>query len=134
MRFEERETAKKRFNAAKQPLGKKIWDVNADNIVISKLVQTRNNFKCLIGYSDNSIRALVLIMPKMSGHVKTFKNKEGDKDKNNKAMSFCIDDENIFEKYKAIWTKIEDLKKYWIKCFTSLWWWINKNQNKNLWR
>ena len=112
MRFEERKTAKKRFNAAKQPLGKNIWDVNADNIIISKLAQTRNNFKYLIGYSDNSIRALVLIMPKMSGHVKTFKDKEGDKDKNNKAMSFCIDDENIFEKYKTIWTKIEDLKKY----------------------
>ena len=25
-------------------------------------------------------------------------------------MSFCIDDEKLFEKYKAIWTKIEDLK------------------------
>ena len=25
-------------------------------------------------------------------------------------MSFCIDDEKLLEKYKAIWTKIEDLK------------------------
>ena len=26
-------------------------------------------------------------------------------------MSFCIDDEKLLEKYKAIWTKTEDLKK-----------------------
>ena len=26
-------------------------------------------------------------------------------------MSFCIDDEKLIEKYKTIWTKIEDLKR-----------------------
>ena len=26
-------------------------------------------------------------------------------------MSLCIDDEKLLEKYKTIWTKIEDLKK-----------------------
>ena len=31
-------------------------------------------------------------MHKMKGYVKTFKFKDGDKDKNNKLMSFCIDD------------------------------------------
>ena len=46
----------------------------------------------------------------MSGYVKTFKIKEKDKDKNNKLMSFRKDDEKILEKYKAIWTKIEDLE------------------------
>ena len=49
-------------------------------------------------------------MPKMSGYVKTFNVKDTDKDKNSKLISFHIDDENILEKYKAIWTKIEDLK------------------------
>ena len=43
-----------------------------------------------------------LIMPKMSGYVKTFKVKEGDKDKNNKLMSFRIDYEKLLEKCKAI--------------------------------
>ena len=42
----------------------------------------------------------------MSGYAKTFKIKEGNK----KLMSFCIDDEKLLEKYRAIWTKIEDLK------------------------
>ena len=50
-------------------------------------------------------------MPKMIGYVKTFKVKEGDKGKSNKLMSFHIDVEKLLEKYKAIWTKIEYLKK-----------------------
>ena len=46
----------------------------------------------------------------MIGYVKTFKVKDGNKDENNKLMSFRIDDEKLLEKYKAIWTRIEDLK------------------------
>ena len=46
----------------------------------------------------------------MSGYVKTFKVKEGDKDKSNKLMSFSSDDGKLLEQYKAIWTKIEDFK------------------------
>ena len=46
----------------------------------------------------------------MSGYVKKFKVKDGDKDKNNKLMSFNINDEKLLEKYKAFWTKIKDLK------------------------
>ena len=60
----------------------------------------------MIEYLDKAIRPLVLIMPKMSGYVKTFKVE----DKINKLMSFRRDDEKLLEKYKAIWTKIEDLK------------------------
>ena len=40
----------------------------------------------------------------MSGYVKTFKVK----DKNNKLMSFRINNEKELEKNKVIWTKIED--------------------------
>ena len=46
----------------------------------------------------------------MSGYVETFKIKDGCKDKNNKLMFLHIDDEKLFEKYKAIWTKLEELK------------------------
>ena len=46
----------------------------------------------------------------MSGYVKTFNVKEGDKDKSDKLMSFRIDDGKLLEKHKATWTKIEDLK------------------------
>ena len=64
----------------------------------------------MIGYLDKVIRTLVLTMPKMSGYVKTFKVKDGNKDKNNKLISFYLDYEKQLEKYKAIWTKIEDLE------------------------
>ena len=53
-------------------------------------------------------KLLVLIIPKMSGYVKTFKVKDGDKDKSNKLMSFRIDYEKLLDKCKAIWIKIED--------------------------
>ena len=49
-----------------------------------------------MGYFDEVIIPLVLILPKMSGYVKTFK------EKNNKSMSLRIDDENLLEKYEAI--------------------------------
>ena len=89
----------------------KIGNYNVDNIVYSKLVKTKTNSKYLIGVKlDKVIRPLVLIMPKISGYVKTFKVKERDKDKNNKLMSFCINDQKLFEKYKSIWTEIKNLR------------------------
>ena len=84
-----------------------MWNVNVDNIVISKLVKTKTNFKYLIGYLDKDGRPLVLTMPKINGYVKSFKVE----DKNNQFMSFCIDDEILLKKYEAIWSMIEDLKK-----------------------
>ena len=93
------------FYAAKKPV--KIWDVNVDNIIIWKLLETKRNSKYLIGIKfDKVIRPIVLVMPKMIVYVKTFKVKEGD----NKLMSLWINDEKLSEKYKAISTKIEDLK------------------------
>ena len=89
----------------------KIWDVNIDNIVISTLIKTKTSSTYLIGYLDKVIRSVVLVMPKKSGYVRTFKVKDGDKNKNNKLTSFRIDDEMLLEKYKTVWTKIEDLKK-----------------------
>ena len=97
VRFGDREIAKEKFMLQKclqRPA------------VTPKLVKAKTNSKHLIGYSDNTIRPLVLIMPKMSGYVKTLKIE----DKCSKLMSFRIDDEKLLEKYKAIWTKFEDLK------------------------
>ena len=47
----------------------------------------------MIGYLDKTTRPLVLIMPKMSGYVKTFEVEE----ENNRLMSFRIDDRKLFE-------------------------------------
>ena len=91
---------------AKEKFAIKICNVNVDNIVISKLVKTKTNSKYLIVYLDKDIRPLVLIIPRMSGYVKTF----NIEDKINKSMSFRVNGEKLLEKYKAILTKIEDLK------------------------
>ena len=70
----------------------------------------------MIGYLDDVIRPLGLILAKMSGYTKTFK------DMNNRLKSFHIDVDKLFEMYKTNWTKIEDLQKYWVEFFASLWW------------
>ena len=44
----------------------------------------------------------------MSGYINIFKVE----DKNNRLMSFHINDQKVLQKYKAIWNKIEDLKIY----------------------
>ena len=69
-----------------------------------------NNSKYLIGYLDEVIRSLVLILPKMSAYVRTFKDKSEDKNKNDKLMSLRTDDDKLLEKHKTILTKIKDLK------------------------
>ena len=50
VRFGKKEIAKEKSHAAKKPVV--IWDVNVDDIVISKLVKTETNSKYLIGYLD----------------------------------------------------------------------------------
>lgn len=52
------------------------------------------------------------MLSKMSGYVKNVMNKDRDKDKNkkNKLMFFCIDDDTLLEECKVIWTKIKDLQ------------------------
>ena len=94
LRFGETKVIKEKFYAPKNLI--KICDANVDNTVISKLAKIKTNSKYLIGYLDKVIRPLVLIMPKMSGYVQTFKVKEED----NKLIS--IDDVNLFELFLLI--------------------------------
>ena len=84
MRFGETKLAKKEFHRAKKAI--KIWDVIVDNIVTSKLLETKTNSKYFTGYLDEVIKILVLILHKMSQYVKNFKVKGGNKDKNYKLM------------------------------------------------
>ena len=60
-------------------------------------LQQKLILKYLIKHLDKFIRALVLMLLKMSEYVKTLKVKDRDKDKNNKLISFGIDDENLLE-------------------------------------
>ena len=75
-----------------------IQDVNIDNIVISKLIETKVNSK---------IKYQCLILPKLSGYVKILKIK----DKNDTLMFFRIKNEKLLQKYKTnIWKKNVNLK------------------------
>ena len=51
--FVETKVMKEKFYVAKKPM--KIWDVNVDNIVISRLVKTKTSSKYSIGYLDKAI-------------------------------------------------------------------------------
>ena len=101
MRFGEKKVTKEKFNATEKPI--KILNVNVGGIVISKLIETKANSKYLIGYFNKAIKSLALIMPKVSGCLKTFKRyktfkvKDEDKDINKKLMSFHINDEKLLE-------------------------------------
>ena len=108
LRFSKTKVEKERIYGAEKSINN--WDVNVDNLVISKLAKTKINSKYLFGYLDKVIRSLVLVLPRMIGYVKLFKVKDEDTHETNKLMSFRIDDENLLEKYKTIWSKIEDLK------------------------
>ena len=83
---------------------------NIDKTVILKLVESKTNPKYLIGYLEKVIKPIVLMLPRVSGYVDTFKVKDKEKDKNNKLLSLRINEEKLLEKYKTIWTKIKDLK------------------------
>ena len=74
LRFGETKVVKEKFYAAEKPIN--IWDAYIGNIVISKLIETKTNSNYLIGYLDKVIRPLVLILPKISGYVKTLKIKD----------------------------------------------------------
>ena len=78
-------------------------NVDVNDIVISKIVETKSNSEYLIGYLDEVIRPLLLTLPKMSRYTKTFsKVKDRDKDKNNKLISFRINDKKLLKKHKHI--------------------------------
>ena len=60
-----------------------------------------------MGYSDKALRLLILIMPTISGYVKTFKGKDGNKDKNNILMSFRPDDEKLLVNIKLLGLRLK---------------------------
>ena len=64
----------------------------------------------MVGYLGKVLRALVLVLLKISEYVKTFTVKEGNKDKNNKLMSFHIDGEKLLEKFKTITPRLKNWK------------------------
>ena len=53
LKFRGTKVVKEKFYGDKKPI--KIWDVYVDNIVISKLIERKNNSKYLIGHLGEGI-------------------------------------------------------------------------------
>ena len=81
-----------------------IQQIDTNKILISEPEPygKKNAIKYIIGYNDNIIRPLRILLPKMIGYIKYF---EDDK----KTMSSVVDDAELFIKYTEIWDKIRDL-------------------------
>ena len=94
LRFSKTKVAKEKFYGAKKK--KKILRCWCWSYSYLKMNWNKNNSKHLIGYLDDVIKSLVLILTKMSGDVKTFKKK------NNKLTSLCIDDDKLLKRCKTI--------------------------------
>ena len=63
VKFRKTGIEKENVYAAKKTIN--IWDINVNNIVVSKLIKTKTNSKYLIGYLDKGTGPLVLIMRKI---------------------------------------------------------------------
>ena len=99
--FGDIEVCKKQFYKSKN--GTKLSEVDVGKIIVSNKVKRNNEtVKYFIGYIDESIVPLCLLLPQMSGWVKYFEN-------GGKNMSFKIDEDWIYLKYNEIWNKIKEL-------------------------
>ena len=80
-RFGKTKVEKTEFNIAKK---KQQQQQKCGMLMLIKLIEMKCSFKYMIDYLDDVIRPLVLVLPKLKGHVKSFKAE------NNVLMSFCI--------------------------------------------
>ena len=74
LRFSESKVAKEKLYGAKKTAN--IWDVNVDNVVVSKLIKTKTNpyvFDCILKMMLLLLKPVALMLLKLSGYVKTFK-------------------------------------------------------------
>ena len=72
-------------------------------IVVSNKVKNNNEIsKYFIGYLNDIVVPLCVILPQMDGYIKYFEN-------GGKNMSFKIEDDEVYIKYNQIWNKIKEL-------------------------
>ena len=76
LKFNNNRVSKKEFHKSKQPVDLDLVTVN--QIVVSDKFRHRDkSFKYFIGYQDDeTVKPLCIILPRMSGYIKYFKNGE----------------------------------------------------------
>ena len=99
--FGDKKINKKDFYSNKKQSN--IEDIDINKTLISKPeIYEKNMRKYIIGYNDNTISPLQLFLPKMTGYLNIFENR-------NRKMSFFTNNNEFLERYTAIWEKISDL-------------------------
>ena len=91
---------KKTFHKLKEPID--LLSIDVDPIVVSEKFKHNNEgFKYFIGYGNELVRPLCIILLQMSGYIKYFEN-------GSKNMSFLIKDDEVWDKYNEIWDAIKN--------------------------
>ena len=99
--FGDIEVSKKEIYENKKGINLK--DIIVDKIVISNKVKGNNEtVKYYVGYLDESLSPLCLILRQMSGWIKYCEN-------GGKNMSFKIEDDEVYVKYNNICNKVKEL-------------------------
>ena len=91
---------KKTFHKLKEPID--LLSVDTDQIIVSdKFKWNSKGFKYFIGYRNERVYPLPIILPQISGYIKYFEN-------GGKNMSFFIKDDDVWDKYDKIWDVIKN--------------------------
>ena len=83
----------------------KIDDTDVNKTLVSKEQPygAKSSFKYFIGYNDNVIRPLCIMLPQMTSYTRKFDD--------NTTMSFKISNIQLLKKYNQIWKKVKGLLK-----------------------
>ena len=103
LKFDHIVVNKKDFHASKEAIALDL--VGSGRILVpDKCKHSEDGFKHFIGYLqvDDVIIHLCIILSPMSGYIKYF-------DNGRRNMSFSIEDEDLYLKYRGIWNKIKKL-------------------------
>ena len=93
--FKDKKINKKDFYRSKKQFKIKDIDINKILIFEPESYGKKNAKKYIIGYSDDVITPLRILLPQMNGYVKYFDD--------NKAMSFVADDKELLKQYTKVW-------------------------------
>ena len=90
----------KKINKSNFYKNKKLFKIEDIDMLVSKKesYDTKNSHKYFMGYNDDDVvRPLCIKLPHMTGYVKYFDS--------NKTISFKVNDNKLFKKYKEIWER-----------------------------
>ena len=93
--FKDKKINKNDFYRNKKQFKIKDIDINKILIFEPESYGKKNAKKYIIGYSDDVIRPLHILLPQMNGYVKYFDD--------NKTMSFVADDKELLKQYTKVW-------------------------------